>query len=151
MTATSQTFRTTLLATGGNNVGIVVPGDVLAAFGRGKRVPVVVTVDGGYRYRNTISSMGGRSLISFNAATRTATGKSGGDEIEVRLDVDDAPRTVDVPEQLAAELARDDMAHAAWSRLSYSRQRAHADSITSAKTDATRELRVARVLTALRA
>ena len=150
MTATSQTFRTTLLATGGNNVGIVVPDNVLAAFDRGKRVPVVVTVDGGYRYRNTISSMGGRSLISFNAATRAATGKSGGDEIEVRLDVDDAPRTVDVPEQLAAELARDDTAHAAWSRLSYSRQRAHADSITSAKTDATRELRVAKVLTALR-
>ena len=42
----SQTFRTTLEATGGNNVAIVVP------------------------YPNTISSMGGRFLLSFNAATR---------------------------------------------------------------------------------
>ena len=57
MTETSQTFRTTLAASGGNNVGIVVPTDVVAAFGRGKRVPVVVTIDGGYQYRNTISSM----------------------------------------------------------------------------------------------
>ena len=30
------------------------------AFGRGKRVPVVVTVDGGYTYRNTVAPMGGR-------------------------------------------------------------------------------------------
>lgn len=50
-------------------VGIVVPDEVVAAFGRGKRVPVVVTIDGQYRYRNTIASMGGRFLISFNRAT----------------------------------------------------------------------------------
>ena len=41
------------VAGGGNNVGIDVPEDVVLAFGRGKRVPVVVTVDGGYTYRNT--------------------------------------------------------------------------------------------------
>ena len=151
MTASSQTFRTTLFAAGGNNVGIVVPHDVVAAFGRGKRVPVVVTIDGGYQYRNTIASMGGQFLISFNAETRKATGNGAGDEIEVRLDVDDAPRTVEVPEPLAAELAQDGSAKAAWERLSYSRQRAHADAVMSAKTAATREQRVAKVLAALRA
>ena len=60
MAETSQSFRTTLLASGGNNVGIVVPTDVVTAFGRGKRVPVVVTVDGG-QYRSTIASMGAGS------------------------------------------------------------------------------------------
>ena len=60
MAETSQTFRTVLFSAGGNNVGIVVPDDVVAAFGRGKRVPVVVTIDGGYQYRNTVASMGGR-------------------------------------------------------------------------------------------
>lgn len=150
MTASSQTFRTTLFASGGNNVGIVVPDEVVAAFGRGKRVPVVVTIDGGYQYRNTISSMGGQFLISFNAETRKATGKGGGDKIEVRLDVDDAPRTVEVPAPLAEALGQDGSAKAAWERLSYSRQRAHAESITSAKTDGTRDQRVAKVLVALR-
>ena len=102
MTApSSQTFRTELWAAGGKNVAIVVPADVVAAFERGKRVPVVVTIDGGHRYRNTIASMGGRFLISFNAATRAATGRGAGDEVEVRLDVDDAPRTVEVPAELA--------------------------------------------------
>ncbi len=133
MAETSQTFRTTLWASGGNNVGIVVPEDVVTAFGRGKRVPVVVTIDGDYQYRNTIASMGGRFLISFNAETRKITGRGAGDEIEVRLDVDDAPRTVDVPDDLAAELAQDDAAKAAWDELSFSRQRAHAESITGAK------------------
>jgi hypothetical protein len=151
MTETSQAFRTTLLASGGNNVGIVVPEDVVAAFDRGRRVPVVVTIDGGYQYRSTIASMNGRSLISFNAETRKATGRGAGDEVDVRLDVDDAPRVVEVPDDLAAELARDDAAKAAWDELSYSRQRAHAESITGAKAAATRAKRVAKVLAALRA
>ena len=150
MAETSQTFCTTLQASGGNNVGIVVPEEVLAGFGRGKRVPVVVTIDGGYRYRNTIASMGGRFLISFNAETRKATGRGAGDEVDVRLDVDDAPRVVEVPDDLAAELARDDAARAAWDKLSYSHQRAHAESITGAKAAETRARRVAKALDALR-
>ena len=151
MAETSQTFHTTLWASGGNNVGIVVPEEVVTAFGRGKRVPVVVTIDGGYQYRNTIASMGGQFLISFNAETRKATGRGAGDGVEVRLDVDDAPRTVDVPDDLAAELARDEAAQAAWDKLSPSRRRAHAESITGAKAADTRARRVATVLDALRA
>ena len=150
MAETSQKFRTTLWSAGGNNVGIVVPEDVVTAFGRGKRVPVVVTIDGDYQYRSTIASMGGKFLIGFAAATRKITGRGAGDEIEVRLDVDDAPRTVDVPDDLAAELARDDAAKAAWDALSFSRQRAHAESVTGAKAADTRARRVAKVLDALR-
>jgi hypothetical protein len=150
MAETSQKFRTTLWSSGGNNVGIVVPEEVVTAFGRGKRVPVVVTIDAGHQYRSTIASMGGKFLISFNAATRKITGRGAGDEVEVRLDVDDAPRTVEVPEDLAAELAGDDAAKAAWDGLSFSKQRAHAESITGAKAADTRARRVARVLDALR-
>src|SRR3954453_9095890 len=53
------TFRTVLEPTGGNNVGIVVPEDIVLSFDRGKRVPVVVTIDGDYRYKTTIGVMGG--------------------------------------------------------------------------------------------
>lgn len=149
MAETTQTFRTTLWAAG-NNVGIVVPPEVVTAFQRGKRVPVVVTIDGGYQYRNTIASMGGRFLISFNAETRKATGRGAGDEVEVRLDVDDAPRVIEVPADLAAELEQDDAVRAAWEALSYSKQRGHAESITGAKAADTRARRVAKVLDALR-
>lgn len=143
-------FRTTLHATGGNNVGIVVPDEVVAGFDRGKRVPVIVTIDGGYSYRNTISRMGGRYLISFNAETRAATGRGAGDEVEVTLELDDAPRTVAVPDALAAELAEDPQAAAAWAALSYSKQRQHAEPIAAAKAEETRDRRVAKTLSQLR-
>jgi hypothetical protein len=127
------------------------PAEVVTAFGQGKRVPVVVTIDGDHQYRSTIPSMGGKFLISFNAETRRTTGRGVGDEVEVRLDVDDAPRVVEVPHDLAAELAGDDAAWAAWDKLSYSRQRAHAESIVGAKAADTRARRVTKVLEALRA
>jgi hypothetical protein len=149
MTETTQVFRTVLEAAGGNNVAIVVPDEVVAAFGRGKRVPVVVTIDGGFSYRNTTASMGGRSLISFNAATRAATGRGAGDEVEVRLDLDDAPRTVDPPAALAQAFADHPEAAVAWTALAPSRQKAHALSIEDAKTEATRARRVQKVLDSL--
>jgi len=143
-------FTTTLWAAGGSNVGIVVPEDIVLGFGRGKRVPVVVTIDGDYSYRNSIASMGGRFLISFNAETRAATGKSAGDEIEVTLDVDDEPRTVDIPAELAAALAADPAAAQMWSTLSNSKQRAHAQSVADAKSENTRTRRVQNIMEALR-
>ena len=139
MTETVQTFRTVLEPTGGNNVGIVVPDEVVAAFGRGKRVPVSVTIDGGHTYSTSIASMGGRFLVSFNAATRGATGRGAGDEVEVRLELDDAPRVVAVPEALQRALDADSSAGEAWTSLSPSQQKAHALSVSSAKTEETRQ------------
>ncbi|WP_420120618.1 DUF1905 domain-containing protein [Nakamurella sp.] len=139
-------FRTTLAATGGNNVGIEVPPEIVESFGRGKRVPVVVTIDGGFTYRTTVGSMGGRLLISFNAEVRAATGRGAGDEVDVALELDDAPRTVEVPPALADALATDPGAARAWAGLSASKQRAHALSVAGAKTDATRDRRVQKVL-----
>ena len=144
-------FITVLSATGGNNVGIVVPDDVVAGFGRGKRVPVLVTIDGGYSYRNTISSMRGQFLISFNAETRAATGKGAGDEISVKLEVDDEPRTVEIPEPLAVLLSAEPELLEAWNKLSYSKQRGHVEPIVAARGEDTRARRVEKVIKALRA
>lgn len=147
MAETSQTFRTVLEAQG-NNVGIVVPDEVVAAFDRGKRVPVVVTIDGGFQYRSTTASMGGRFLIPLSAARRAEAGVGGGDEVEVRLDVDDAPRVIEVPDDLAAALAAAGVREA-WDALSFSQQRAHAESVTGAKKPETRARRVEKVVAAL--
>ena len=142
------TFRTTLLSSGAN-VGIQVPEEIVLSFGVGKRVPVVVTVDGGYSYRNTISSMGGRYLISFNAETRAATGLIGGDEAEITLEHDTAPRTVAMPDALAAAVAGDAAATAAWERLAPSQQKEQARSIDEAKSDDTRARRVEKAVALL--
>jgi hypothetical protein len=144
------TFTTTLWGSG-NNVGIVVPEDVVLSLGRGKRVAVTVTLDGGYSWRSSIVSMGGQFLISFNSQIRADTGRGAGDEVEIQVEIDDAPRTVDPPAALAAALAADPGATERWAALSYSKQRAHAESVAGAKTDETRDKRVAKVLEALRA
>jgi hypothetical protein len=143
------TFRTKL-AQSGNNVGIVVPAEIVESFGVGKQVPVVVTVDGGYSYRNTISSMGGRFMISFNSETRAATGLGGGDEVEITLEHDTAPRTVEMPAELAAAAAGDPAVLAAWQKLAPSHQKEHARAIADAKGDDTRARRVAAALQKLR-
>ena len=144
------TFRTTLESTGGNNVGIVVPDDVMTELAAGRRVPVVVTIDGSHTYRTTTAVMGGRTLVSFNAATRAATGRGAGEEIEVTLEPDDAPRVVDVPPALAEALATDPTAASAWAALSHSKQKQHALAVEGARTDDTRERRVQKVLAVLR-
>ena len=90
------TFNTTLISGGGNTTGIEIPEDVVLGLGRGKRVPVVVTVNGD-TFRNTTAFMGGQYLVGVSAAHRAASGLKGGDAIEVTLEVDDAPRVVEGP------------------------------------------------------
>jgi hypothetical protein len=143
-----STFTTTLLQLG-NNVGIEIPDAVVAELG-GKRVPVVVTLDGGYSYRSTTAVMGGKNLVGLNAAHRAASGSAGGQVVEVTIVRDDAPREVEVPEALAAALAADPVAAAAWERLAYSHRKEHARVIAEAKSDDTRARRVAKAVSMLR-
>src|ERR1700710_1915867 len=85
-------FSTTMFQDG-NNTGVEVPADVVAALGAGKRPAVVVNVNG-YEYRSTVAPMGGRFLLPFSAARRQESGIKGGDAIDVELSLDKAPRTV---------------------------------------------------------
>lgn len=143
------TFSTTVISGGGDTAGIEIPEEVMTALG-GKRVPVVVTLDGAYSYRNTTAVMGGRNLVGISKEHRAASGVAVGHEISVTLERDDAPREVEVPADLAVLLAADPPASAAWDALAYSRRKEHARSITDAKSDATRQRRLEKVLAALR-
>jgi hypothetical protein len=140
-------FSSTLFQDG-NNTGIEVPADVVAALDAGKRPAVVVTVNG-YEYRSTIASMGGRYLIPFSAERRKESGLAGGDAIEVELAVDTAPRVVEVPTDLAAALDGSTASKAAWAKLSYTRQKEYVRSINGAKAADTRARRVAAVVAKL--
>ena len=61
----------------------------------------------GYTYRSTVASMGGRFLVPLSAEHRTASGIAAGDEVEVDLELDTAPRVLEVPDDLAAAIAAD--------------------------------------------
>ncbi|MBD7980725.1 YdeI/OmpD-associated family protein [Oerskovia merdavium] len=132
-------FRTTILQSGKTATGLPVPDDVVTALGAGKRVPVRVTL-GGHTYRSSVAPHQGRFMIALSAENREAAGVSGGDEVDVEIEVDDAPREVTVPDDLAAALTAE--ARAAFDGLSFSRRRALVEPIEAAKTPETRQRRI---------
>ena len=140
-------FETTMTLSG-NNTGIEVPPEVIEALGAGRKPPVNVTVNG-YSYRSTVAVMGGRYMISFSSDKRAATGIQGGDPITVDLEVDTAPRTVEVPDDLAAALAAAPGAREAFDALAPSARKAHVTNVESAKTAETRERRIAAIVAKL--
>jgi len=138
---------TTVLAQMGNNVGIEVPDEVIAELGSGKRPPVVVTLNG-FTYRSTVGVMGGRSLIPVAAAIRASAGVAGGEEHEITLKLDDQPRTVEVPDELARALDAAGVREA-FDKLAPSRRKEAVRSVVDAKADATRDRRIAAVVASL--
>ncbi|HEY2674796.1 MAG TPA: YdeI/OmpD-associated family protein [Rugosimonospora sp.] len=143
-------FRTTLELAGKTATGFEVPAAVVEGFGAGKRPAVRVTING-YSYRNTVASMGGRYMIGVSAEHRGAAGVSAGDEVDVDLELDTAPREVSVPADFAAALDRDPDARRTFDGLSYTNKRVHVLSIEDAKTDATRQRRIAKAIDTLHA
>jgi hypothetical protein len=135
-------FKTTIRATG-NNTGIIVPESVLDQLDAGKRPAVKVTVDG-YAYRSTVGKMSGTFMIPLSAEHREISGLAGGDEVTVKLEVDAEPRTVEVPEDLAAALKESGTATQAYDELSPSKKKWLVKSIVDAKKPETRARRIAK-------
>jgi Bacteriocin-protection, YdeI or OmpD-Associated/Domain of unknown function (DUF1905) len=142
-------FRTTIVQSGKNTTGIQVPDEVVESLGSGKRPAVRVTVNG-YSYRSTVASMGGVFMVSLSAEHRAGAGVGGGDEVEVDLELDSAPREVTVPPELAAALDAEPAARATFDGLSYSNKSWHVLQVTGAKTEETRQRRIARSVEALK-
>ena len=142
-------FRTTILQSGKTATGIEVPDEVMEALGSGKRPAVTVTLNG-YSYRSTVATVAGRSMVGVSAEHRAGAGVAGGDEVEVDLELDTAPREVAVPDELAAALDAEPAARATFDGLSYSNKSWHVLQVTGAKTDDTRQRRIARSVETLR-
>jgi Bacteriocin-protection, YdeI or OmpD-Associated/Domain of unknown function (DUF1905) len=142
-------FRTTIVRSGKTATGIQVPDEVVAALGSGKRPAVKVTVNG-YSYRSSVASIGGVFMVSLSAEHRAGAGVGGGDEVDVDLELDTAPREVAVPPDLAAALDAEPAARATFDGLSYSNRSWHVLQVTGAKSDETRQRRIARSVDTLK-
>ena len=141
-------FRTRLLATGGTTTGLEVPPEVVDGLGGGKRAKVVVTLNG-HTYRSSLAVLGGVAMIGVSGQVRAAAGVAAGDELDAEVQLDDAPRTVTVPGDLAAALAAQPGAAEAFGALSYSVQRRHVESVEGARAAPTRARRVTAVVAAV--
>jgi len=136
-------FHTTILQSGPTATGIQVPDEVVAALGAGKRPPVRVTING-FTYRSTIAVMGGAFMVGVSAENRAGAGIRGGDEVDVDIALDTAPRELTVPADLATALDADPAARRFFDGLSYSNRQWHVLSVEGAKTAETRERRIAK-------
>jgi hypothetical protein len=145
-----MSYRTQIRQTGKTATGIEIPDEVIDALGAGKNPPVNVTVNG-YRYRSTVATIEGRYMVGFNADHRAASGLEGGDEVDVEIELDTQPSTVDVPADLQAALDADVQAQATFDRLSNSLKGYHVSQVTGAKTDETRRRRIEKSISVLRA
>lgn len=138
-------FQTTVELGGKTATGIEVPPDVVDALGSGKRPAVAVTING-HTYRSTIAPMGGRFMLPLSAENRTGAGVAAGDVVDVDVELDTAPRTVDVPDDLRRALAKDATARERFESLPYSHRKEHVRALESAKKPETRERRLAKTL-----
>ena len=138
------------LVSRGPAAAFVLDDEQVAAVGEGaKRFAVVARVNG-FEWRTSVTRMRGEFLLGLNRSVREAAGVSAGDTVNLELELDTAPRDIDVPDALDAALASDAQARAAFDGLAFSHRKEFARWIEEAKRDETRERRVASTLQMLR-
>jgi hypothetical protein len=147
-----ETFASILTqAEGMTATGIPVPPAVVEALGAGKNPPVTAHVRGAasdadwYTYRITVATRDGQPIMSFSSAHREASGLVAGDPLEVRIEHDSTPRTIELPEDLSSALT----ASGGLDRflaLSYSKQRGYVEPVEAAKAIDTRQRRIDKIV-----
>jgi Bacteriocin-protection, YdeI or OmpD-Associated/Domain of unknown function (DUF1905) len=138
-------FRATVLQGGKTATGIEVADEIVAALGHSRRPAVRATVNG-YTYRTTVASMRGRFMLPVSADVRAQAHVAGGDEVDVVLELDTEPRVIAVPPDFAAALDGVPAAKSFFDGLSYSNKQRFVLSIEGAKTDETRQRRIAKAV-----
>lgn len=143
-------FRANVQLDGKTATGIAVPDEIVSALGGGNRPRVRVALRG-YSYQTTIARMRGRFMFPVSAAVRAAAGVQAGDELDVEIELDTGPRELTIPSELSDALARDPRAQEAFERLSYTHRKRHVLAVQEAKTEETRQRRIAKAIDELHA
>ena len=140
-----------LLQPRGPAAAVILDDAQVAAVGEGaKRFPVVATVNS-YTWRTSVARMGGEFLLGLNKEVRQGAGVEAGDEVEVAVELDTAPREVEVPEALAAALAADPQAKASFEGMAFTHRKEYARWVAEAKQQETRQRRVQQAIEMIRA
>ncbi len=142
-------FSATMIASG-NASGVEVPPDVVEALGPAARPAVTITING-HAWRSRIAAMRGMRLIGISAANAKAAGVTQGDVIEVEVQLDEEPRIVAEPDDLATALDASHAARSAFDRLAFGLKRKHVATIEDAKSPDVRARRIAKLVATLAA
>jgi hypothetical protein len=74
------------------------PFDVMKEFGTRKTVKIKIWYDGHLERKSLLPKGNGKHWVSISYALRTRLGKSDGDQLQIVVEPDLDPRTVDIPE-----------------------------------------------------
>jgi hypothetical protein len=146
---TAVSFTTIAQPNPGGVLLVEIPESVVKKLGAGKRVPVLVTLNGA-KYRSTIAVYGGRYYLPARKEVRDAAKLVVGGRARVSLEVDTAPRSVDVPADLARALSAAKL-RPAFDSLSFTQRKEFAEWISSAKRVETRSVRIPKIVAQVRA
>jgi uncharacterized protein DUF1905/bacteriocin resistance YdeI/OmpD-like protein len=146
---TAISFSTIAQPNPGGVLFIEIPATVVRKLGAGKRVPVRVTLNGA-KYRSTIAVYGDRYYLPARKEIREAAKLVPGGRARVSLEVDAAPRTVEVPADLARALATARL-RPSFDGFSFSHRKEFAELVTSARRPETRAARIQKVVAQVRA
>ena len=143
-----QRFTGASEADRGGGRWVEVPFDVRATFGEAR--PSVHGTVNGVPLRSRLAVYGGHTYLGLTKEIRTAAGIDLGDELEVVLSRDDAPREVHLPAELDAALRCAADAGERFAQLAFTHRREYSQWVGEAKRAETRERRAQRAIEMLR-
>ena len=142
-------FRATVIPSG-NATGIEIPEDVMRVLGPQGRPPVTITING-HTWRSRVAAMRGMKLVGISAANRAAASIAEGDIVEVDVALDEEPREIIEPSDLADALNNNAEARASFDRLPFGLKQKHVASIEDAKSAEVRQRRIDKLVASLSA
>jgi len=146
----SQEFTAAPETGPGDGIALRLPFDPKEAFGKA-RAPVRVTIDEHPAFPTTVMVYSGVAWIGLRKGQIAEMGLTADEPVRVVVELDDAPRQVEVPEDLAAALRADPEAGAAYEKLSFTHRKEYVRWVSEAKREATRHDRVAKTIERLKA
>ncbi|MFS8131060.1 MAG: YdeI/OmpD-associated family protein [Candidatus Dojkabacteria bacterium] len=137
-------FTAEIFTGGGQTAGFWIPEEIIKKFGKGKRVPVVVTLNG-YSYRSTVTTYDEKLAVGISIENREKAGVKIGDKLEIDISYDDKPRTVEVPEIMQKELDKNPKANSVFQDLAFTHKKEYVKWIVDAKKEETRIARLGKL------
>lgn len=143
-------FTVRLEAVGRGGVFFTLPRKESAKFGVRGRVPVTGSLNG-YAFRSSIFPTGdGAHFMAVNKEVRAGAGVAVGDRVQVIMEVDTKPRTVELAPDVDKALSKSKNVRARFDKLSYTHRKEYVQWIEAAKRPETRACRIQEVLARLK-
>lgn len=131
-------FSATILNPGGGGAYVEFPFDTEEHFGTKGRVPIKATFDG-EPYKGSMVRMGTeKHIIIILKKIREKIGKQADDTVQVKVELDDEPRIITLPDDVKKQLDEFPKAAEMFNKLSYSHQKEYVDWINESKKEETR-------------